>query len=113
MKKGDRVKVTGEASGHKGRLATVTGMRIVGAGPLLGATEVVVTMDGRGETKGWIFRGDDLEVVTAETETSYVCSACGVLPGALLDSIESGTTLTCSECGGETVIDLATPEQMS
>jgi len=41
---------------------------------------------------------------------SYLCAACGRPAHAAIDSIDSGTTLTC-ECGGKTVVDLDTPER--
>jgi DNA-directed RNA polymerase subunit RPC12/RpoP len=42
---------------------------------------------------------------------AYICAACGGFGYAEIDSIDSGTTLTCDSCGGKTVIDLNTPEQ--
>ena len=41
---------------------------------------------------------------------AYLCAACGAPAYAAIDSIDSGTTLTC-ECGGKTVVDLDTPER--
>ena len=42
---------------------------------------------------------------------AYFCAACGVQAYAAIDSIDSGTTLTCEACGGKTVVDLDTPER--
>jgi hypothetical protein len=37
---------------------------------------------------------------------SFICSKCGGFGQAPTDSIDSGTSLTCRECGGETVVEL-------
>ena len=45
-----------------------------------------------------------------ERSLAYLCAECGRPAYAAIDSIDSGTTLTC-ECGGKTVVDLDTPER--
>lgn len=42
---------------------------------------------------------------------AYLCAVCGGFAYVAIDSIDSGTTLTCGKCGGKTVIDLDTPER--
>ena len=44
--------------------------------------------------------------------TKYLCAHCGALSPINDDTwLDSGTTLTCIECGAETVVDLFTPQQ--
>lgn len=45
-----------------------------------------------------------------ERTVAYTCAACGGIGYVRIDSLDSGTTLTC-DCGGKTVVDLATPEE--
>lgn len=44
-------------------------------------------------------------------KVAYICAACGGFAYVVIDSLDSGTTLTCDTCGGLTVVDLDTPEQ--
>ena len=45
---------------------------------------------------------------------TYICANCGTFAkDSTADVIDSGTVLTCNECGKETVVDLNTPEQRS
>lgn len=44
---------------------------------------------------------------------SYICASCGgfaYVPVAKFTSFDSGTTLTCDTCGGETIIELHSRE---
>ena len=44
----------------------------------------------------------------------YICAACGEIvevPLAAVEPLDSGTTMTCPRCGGDTIVDLSTPEE--
>ncbi len=45
---------------------------------------------------------------------AYICAHCGCIaevPMGAVEPLDSGTTLTCDECGEATVVDLFTPAQ--
>lgn len=46
-----------------------------------------------------------------QPKLAYVCAACGAFAKTEATMLDSGTTLTCDECGKDTVVDLDTPEQ--
>ena len=73
--------------------------------------------DGDAGPDAPVLIADWIEAQHAETgrlrdrTTAYICAACGGFGHVVLDSLDSGTTLTCEGCGGKTVVDLDTPEQ--
>lgn len=36
--------------------------------------------------------------------TAFQCAECGAIAQAEIDTLDSGTTLTCNKCGGDTII---------
>ena len=41
---------------------------------------------------------------------TYLCQQCGTPNAVAIDFLDSGTTLTCPACGGETIVDLFRPD---
>ncbi len=46
-------------------------------------------------------------------QIAYHCAHCGAIVHAGVEVLDSGTTLTCDECGRDTIVDLKTPEAYS
>jgi hypothetical protein len=47
----------------------------------------------------------------SQTQTEFVCPHCGAFSQWPLDSLDSGTTLTCTSCNQPCVVMLCTPAE--
>jgi len=41
---------------------------------------------------------------------AYICAHCGCIERTSIEILDSGTTLTCEQCGEATIVDLSKPK---